>query len=359
MATCILAEWNGAEIISMKRGCRLAMLLAISEELHRIGVGGREFHSCLQPMFQSVILQWAMPTGTITEMTSSGRIDPIALSVSTEPLPRSPSELYLDLMKKVLTRALMAKGVERHTVWPRGPKSRLVYGFNRMATRFGLELVRLTPSSANDYLESGHEATNRVEDAETMLGTRQLDHMQRCIRDILERDTPGDLFEAGVWRGGMTIFMRAVLMAYHNTDRKVWAADSFAGLPSINRRHETFDWREGNMAVSVEDVRNNFARYGLLDEQVVFLKGFFSESLPVAPIRQLSILRVDADLYESTMDVLRSLYSILSPGGYAIFDDYQNLPDCRRAIDEFRSAHGVTEEICRIDERAVYWQKRA
>ena len=94
------------------------------------------------------------------------------------------------------------------------------------------------------------------------------------------------------------------------------------------------------MAVSLEAVRNNFARYGLLDEQVVFLKGFFSETLPTAPIRQLSILRVDADLYESTMDVLRNLYSALSAGGYAIFDDYQNLPDCRRAIDDFRRNHG-------------------
>jgi len=260
-------------------------------------------------------------------------------------------------MKKVLTRALTAKGMERHTVRPRGPKSRMVDKFNRMAGRFGLELVRLTPSSANDYLESGHEATNRVEDAETMLGTRQLDHMQRCIRDVLDRNTPGDFIEAGVWRGGMVIFMRAVLKAYQNTDRKVWAADSFAGLPTVDQRHETFDWREGDMAVSLEDVKNNFARYGLLDEQVAFLKGFFSESLPAAPIRHLSILRVDGDLYESTVDVLRNLYSLLSPGGYAIFDDYRNLPDCRRAIDEFRLAHGISEEIRRIDERAVYWQK--
>ena len=97
----------------------------------------------------------------------------------------------------------------------------------------------------------------------------------------------------------------------------------------------------------------------MLDEQGVFLKGFFSDTLPKAPIQKLSILRVDADLYQSTMDVLRSLYSKLSSGGYAVFDDYQNLPDCRRAIDEFRSSQGITEEICRIDERAVYWQKKA
>ena len=123
-----------------------------------------------------------------------------------------------------------------------------------------------------------------------MLGTRQLDHMQRCIVDVLTRNIAGDLIEAGVWRGGMTIFMRAVLRAYQITDRKVLVADSFDGLPEIDRQRETFAWRRGDMAVSLEAVKNNFARYGLLDDQVVFLKGFFSETLPTAPVRQLSIL---------------------------------------------------------------------
>lgn len=282
---------------------------------------------------------------------------PVVLSVRTEPEPGTTAELYLDLMKKILTRVLVATGEERHTVRPVGPKSRLVAQFNRLVSPLGLEAVKISPSGAKDYLESGHESTNRVEDAETMLGTRQLDHMQKCIADVLDRRVPGDLIETGVWRGGMTIFMRAVLKAFDVKDRKVWVADSFAGLPPVDRRKETFAWKAGDMAVSLETVRNNFARYGLLDDQVIFLKGFFSDTLPTAPIRQLAILRVDADLYDSTVDVLGSLYSALSPGGYAIFDDYQNLPDCRRAIDEFRMKHEINEEICGIDERAVFWRK--
>jgi O-methyltransferase len=254
---------------------------------------------------------------------------------------------------------LTSRGTERHTIRPRGPRSRLLHAFNRAAIRFGLEAVRLTPSSAEDYFESGKEDRNRAEGAETMLGTRQLDHMQRCIVDVLTHNVPGDLLEAGVWRGGMTIFMRAVLAAYGVKDRQVWVVDSFSGLPEIDRRHETFEWRQGDMAVPLETVKDNFARYGLLDEQVIFLQGVFSEVLPEAPIRQLAILRADADLYQSTMDVLRNLYSALSRGGYAIFDDYQNLPDCRRAINEFRSTHGISEEIRPIDQRAVYWQKQA
>ena len=281
----------------------------------------------------------------------------MVLSVHTHPTPQTPPELYLDLMKKVLTRALIAKRMERHSIRPQGPKSRLLSRLNGAIARFGLETVRLTPSRPEDYLESTHETNNRVEDGETMLGTRQLDQMQDCIADVLARKIPGDLIEAGVWRGGMTIFMRAALAAYQCTDRKVWVADSFAGLPEIERQHDKFDWRIGDMAVSLETVKENFARYGLLDGQVVFLKGFFSDTLSTAPIGKLSILRADADLYASTVDILRSLYPALSPGGYAIFDDYQNLPDCRRAIDEFRAGNGIREEIHRIDERAVYWRK--
>ena len=134
-------------------------------------------------------------------------------------------------------------------------------------------------------------------------------------------------------------------------------ADSFAGLPAINRSVETFDWDAGDMVVPLDGVQQSFARYGLLDSQVRFLKGFFSDTLP-GPIDKLSILRVDADLYTSTNDVLKSLYPKLSPGGYAIFDDYFNLQDCRRAIEDYRREHGVVEEIMQIDKRAVYWRKR-
>jgi O-methyltransferase len=113
------------------------------------------------------------------------------------------------------------------------------------------------------------------------------------------------------------------------------------------------------MAVSLEEVKSNFMRYGLLDDQVRFLRGFFSDTLPDAPISSLSVLRVDADLYESTIDVLNCLYPKLSPGGYAMFDDYQNLKECRRAIDEYRHANRISDPIVRIDSRAVYWKKTA
>jgi O-methyltransferase len=282
----------------------------------------------------------------------------ISAAVATYPEPRTPEEYYLDLIKRCLTRTLVAKGTERHTISPGRPHVRLAYGVVRsILAPFRLELVRTTSSRPEDYLESGHAAENRVEDAETMLGTRQLDHMQSCISDVLRNGIPGDLLEAGVWRAGMTIFMRAVLKAFGNTEKRVWVADSFEGLPPSDTTTDSFGWRAGDMAVSLKEAQQNFSRYGLFDGQVVFLKGFFNQTLDRAPLARLAILRVDADLYSSTLDVLNALYQKLSPGGYAIFDDYQNLPDCRKAIDQYRAEHGITEELKKIDTRSVYWQK--
>lgn len=268
-------------------------------------------------------------------------------------------ELYLDLLKKTLTRAIVSTGIERHTIRPQdGPKSRLACSVNRFLKNRWLEIVRLHRTTPEEFFDPGPEVGNRVDDAETMLGLRQLEHMQHCIAEVLSRNIPGDFLEAGVWRGGMSIFMRACLKAFDDEIRKLYVVDSFAGLPEINRQIETFDWNKEDMAVSLETVKNNFARYSLLDDRVIFVKGYFSETLPHVSIGQLSILRVDADLYQSTMDVLRNLYHKLSPGGYAIFDDYRNLPDCRRAIDEFRRERNIAEEIQSIDRHAVCWQKR-
>lgn len=284
----------------------------------------------------------------------------ISAAVETTPAPTTVEEFYLDLMKRSLTRVLSAKPRERQTLRPGRPMLRIINALARaVLAPLGLELVRVIDTGPNDYLESGDAALNRAEDAETMLGTRQLDNMQFCINDVLERGVPGDLLEAGVWRGGMTVFMRAVLKARGDTRRRVWVVDSFAGLPSPDKSKDTFGWRAGDMSASLEEVKSNFARYGLLDHQVVFLQGFFNQTLPAAPVESLSILRVDADLYESTMDVLTNLYPKLSVGGYAVFDDYQNLPDCRRAIEDYRHAHGISEPIMNIDRRAAFWKKTA
>ena len=220
----------------------------------------------------------------------------ISVQVPTFPTPANAEQLYLDLLKRILTRTLVARPLERHSMLPTDPLRRAAQRLIKTAlTPFNFELVRIRPNSSGDYIESSHLALYRAEDAETMVGIRQLDNMQACITNVVQNHVPGDLLEAGVWRGGMTILMRGALKALADNTRRVWVADSFAGLPSPDRRHDSVGWESGDMAVSLDVVRDNFARYGLLDEQVCFLRGLFSETLPHAPIQQLSVLRLDAD----------------------------------------------------------------
>ena len=116
-------------------------------------------------------------------------------------------------------------------------------------------------------------------------------------------------------------------------------------------------WTLDYLAVPLDEVKENFERYGLLDDRVRFLKGWFKDTLPAAPIEKLAILRVDADMYGSTMEVLESLYSKLSAGGYVIVDDYGAVPGCKKAVEDFRTQNGIAEEIEEIDWTGVYWQK--
>ena len=176
---------------------------------------------------------------------------------------------------------------------------------------------------------------------------------------------PGDFIETGVWRGGACIFMRAILKAYGVTDRSVWVADSFAGVPAPSPDKYPADvptefysqfFTANELAVSMEQVQDHFSRYGLLDGQVRFLKGWFSETLASAPIESLAVARLDGDLYESTMDALVALYPKLSRGGFVIIDDYY-LPNCGKAVQDFRNQHGITDEIIPIDWASVYWRR--
>jgi hypothetical protein len=114
--------------------------------------------------------------------------------------------------------------------------------------------------------------------------------------------------------------------------------------------------RAGDADKGVEPIRRNVERYGLLDDQVQFLPGWFRHTLPKAPIQRLALLRLDGDLYESTMDALLPLYPKLASGGFVIVDDY-NLPECEKAVTDYRKKMGIDDEILAIDDVGVYWRK--
>jgi hypothetical protein len=247
-------------------------------------------------------------------------------------------KLYLDLLKRSLTNTI-------HLVEPdtdQDDEARFVHGF------------------IEHYIDGA---------AISMLPLARFDNLQHCALSALAAGVPGDFIETGVWRGGATIFMRAILKALGITNRTVWVADSFEGLPVPDPDKYPIEAKAHagpvmaraykHFASDLDAVKANFQAYGMLDERVTFLKGWFKDTLPTAPIESLAVMRLDGDYYESTMDGLTNLYDKLSVGGYAIIDDYgeDSWTYCRKAVDDFRREREITEPMIKVDSKCYFWQR--
>jgi O-methyltransferase len=264
------------------------------------------------------------------------------------------SDLYLDLLKKTLTRAICPD------LYAEVPKNTSTALKSLRYHAYAAVLKVLKPMN----LSIVHTVRPT---GETMIGMELMDHLHECLETVIRERVPGDVIETGVWRGGATIFMRAVLQV-HGDPRNVWVADSFEGLPKPNAGKYPQDrgdalWSQSYLAVSLDEVKANFRKYNLLDSQVKFLKGFFSETLPSAPIGSLALMRLDGDMYESTIVALRSLYPKLSRGGFVIVDDFGMIPACDEAVHDFRKEAGVTETLRTIayirgNPLGACWQKQ-
>ncbi|HVU93503.1 MAG TPA: TylF/MycF family methyltransferase [Jatrophihabitans sp.] len=271
--------------------------------------------------------------------------------------------LYLDLLKRTLTGAVaedndsILGGVR--TAGSPVKRKALAHGVGRLLNRFGFEVAYKKPYDP-ELRANGRDWPAR---ADSMIGLKRMANIQHCVETVIRDEVPGDLIETGVWRGGATIFMRGILKAYDDTSRRVWVADSFQGLPPPDPKRYPADTGDTlhtmtGLAVGVDQVKHNFERYGLLDDQVRFLVGWFKDTLPTAPIEQLAVMRLDGDMYESTVSAIEPLYPKLAPGGFCIVDDYgSHASQAGRAVDEYREKHGITDEIIDIDGFGAYWRK--
>lgn len=196
----------------------------------------------------------------------------------------------------------------------------------------------------------------------TMVGLARLDDLQRCVESVVTDGIEGDAIEAGTWRGGASILLRATLDSLGEDQRAVWVADSFQGFPEADRTdRDGYDLRVDLagcdfLAVPLEEVKESFARFGL-DHGVCFVPGFFEDTLPALHGRRWSIVRLDGDTYEATRFSLGMLYPSLAAGGYLIVDDYCQIEPCRVAVDEFRREHGITEPIEQVDWSCARWRR--
>ena len=270
---------------------------------------------------------------------------------------------YLDLLKKTLVNLVYPEDALRLDLALSGE-----LGDDPLEARRLLRDVRYRrPDAHAELVAAKHDGTlggvfgSRL--SHTMIGLSGLDNLERCASKVFADGVPGDFLEAGVCHGGASIFLRALQVAYGEEDRVTWVADSFAGVPPpdhpVDREHELdlTEERHPWMAAGIEAVRDNFATYDLLSDNVRFLPGLFADTLPSAPVERLAILRLDGDLYASTRDTLAALYDRVSPGGFVIVDDYGCLKPCRLAVDEFLAERGLEVELHQVDWTRVCWRK--
>jgi O-methyltransferase len=205
----------------------------------------------------------------------------------------------------------------------------------------------------------------------TMTGLVRLDDLEHCVETIIRDSVAGDLIEAGSWRGGSSILMRATLDSLGAEDRTVWVADSFQGFPAPDPIADQDGGGSGHastlapyfaafdyLAAPLDEVQESFARLGYV-HGVKFVPGFFEQTLPTLADgkRRWSVIRLDGDTYDVTLLALRCLYPSLSNGGYLIVDDYLDIDECRHAVDDFRQEHSIDEPLEQVDWSCARWRR--
>jgi hypothetical protein len=191
-------------------------------------------------------------------------------------------------------------------------------------------------------------------DAEWVERFRYFDRLLARLNGI-----DGDVVECGV-AGGESLAMFASLVRTRGEDRVIWGFDSWSGLPEPSGADQgeaskaaggMFGW------ASVGLVEAELRAHGFDDEEIErhvrLVRGEFGTTLVRFPDRSIALLHVDADLYASYQAALDHLWSKVTVGGIAAFDEYEDAstwPGARRAVDEFLARDDVAAELVRDDE---------
>jgi hypothetical protein len=183
-----------------------------------------------------------------------------------------------------------------------------------------------------------------------MCSNARLRGLYRSVRYVVENNVRGDLVECGCALGGSAALMALTLQRL-GANRALWLFDTFEGLPAPNSNDPDFEIANlftGTCLGTVDEVRQLFEHLQVQDG-VQFVKGLFQETLPTAPISEISLLHIDGDWYDSVKTCLDNLYDKVVPGGVIQFDDYGYWKGARKAVDEFFHARGISYPLTKLD----------
>lgn len=191
----------------------------------------------------------------------------------------------------------------------------------------------------------------------TMVGRERISSLMGLACAIDCKGIPGDVVECGCCNGGSGAAM-AHIATHSSANRVVWLLDSFKGMPLTTAA-------DGKLAVEYvgevvgysRNVEEVLRLVGSDLERVKIVPGWFNDSLPLLKVKQIALLNIDCDWYESVKLCLEMLFDRVVPGGYVSIDDYGHWPGCKKAVDEFFAARGMHPSLVEVDYTARWFQK--
>ena len=230
---------------------------------------------------------------------------------------------------------------------------------------------------ADRYLNrSDLEKDKEFQDLYSKVGTRKskytLTSMERCyslykaIQYITKGDILGDIVECGVWRGGSAMLAALTLIKSQQTHRKIYLYDTYEGMPEPTDKDIDIHgvpyrllWKKEKefLSVSLDEVKKNIFSTGYPKENIIFVKGMVQDTIPNTVPKQIALLRLDTDLYESTYHELFHLYPKTTSQGVIIIDDYGHFQGSQEATEKYLSQNPQKVLLHRIDYSCRVWIK--
>jgi cephalosporin hydroxylase len=191
----------------------------------------------------------------------------------------------------------------------------------------------------------------------TAMGAVKLRYLDQALRTVRDESVEGDFVECEPGRGGGGVYMRGFLEANEMPERQVWVAGTFRSSPVDAAQRPLTDGGVADLLADLNNVRDAYARFGVLDDRVRFLQGALDSTLADAPIETIAVVWIGGSLGAETGVVLEQLYGRLAEGGYVIVEDASSI-ECQQAIERFRRARRITNPLERVGWSGAAWRKR-
>ena len=216
------------------------------------------------------------------------------------------------------------------------------------------DLIRLRSARRGGQRPGGDEITAYF--PYTAMGAIAMDQLHQALTTLHDEGVGGDLVDCGVGRGGGGVYLRGFLEAHAVPTTTVWVADPFRSSPEDRPRRPLAEGGIEDLLPDLNQVRDAFARFDLLDDRVRFLQGRYGDTLPDAGIDSIALLRIGAGLGGEVRVILDALYDRVVTAGFVIVEDGAE-PETAAVVDAFRAARGLTEPMERVGWSGSAWRK--